>query len=160
MIDIGLLSSLTGAVLFLILTGLLLINWRGQLIGSLFIICAVISVLFFAGTAYNSTSGSISLAFIRILELLRDVSWLVLLSRIIKFQPSAQTSYIRRLFLPIIITGLTLAMLISIVLIYDLSSLPKPDFVDIFTGFAFSQHMGKTKPLIPIIIFIFIKMLD
>ncbi|MFQ5661510.1 MAG: XrtA/PEP-CTERM system histidine kinase PrsK [Gammaproteobacteria bacterium] len=133
MIDFGLLSNLTGTLLFLILTGLLWINWRGQLMGGLLILCGITSLLFFAAIAYNAASGAVSLAAIRILELLRDVSWLVLLNRIIRFQPDARTSYNRRLVLPATIAGLALVMTLGIILSYNLVPLPRPGFLGVDT---------------------------
>lgn len=83
MLAIELASSLSGAALFLILGILLLINWRGQIIGALLIAACAASVIYFGWLAYSTFSESSSTLSLQLLELLRDTIWLILLTRII-----------------------------------------------------------------------------
>ncbi|TAJ92347.1 MAG: PEP-CTERM system histidine kinase PrsK [Gammaproteobacteria bacterium] len=83
MLAIELASSLSGAALFLILGILLLINWRGQIIGTLLIAACGSSVLYFGWLAFTANSGSPSTLSLQQLELLRATTWLILLARIV-----------------------------------------------------------------------------
>ena len=83
MLAIELASSLSGAALFLILGILLLINWRGQIIGTLLIAACTSSVIYFGWQAYSTASESSATLSLQLLELLRDTLWLILLARII-----------------------------------------------------------------------------
>lgn len=109
-----LISSLAGALMFFALLVLLIINWRGQLIGGLLIAGAATSILFFFGVAYNANSGAIPLLDIRILEILRDVTWLTFLWSITRYQPDPRPSLTHKYLLPILTLGITLEMLYSL----------------------------------------------
>ena len=119
-----LISNLAGASLFFALLILLIINWRGQLIGGLLIVGSITSILFFSGVAYNSASGAIPLAYIRSLELLRNLSWLVFLGTIIKYQSDFRNSFIRKYLLPAIVAAISLLVLGSIYNTSDTDIIP------------------------------------
>ena len=115
MMSVGLLSNSVGSILFLTLTTLLLINWRGQLIGGVLITCCFLSTLWFAGIAYNSASGEIPLLLIQVMEDLRTAAWLIFIYLILKHRPDAGISDRFKLIVPIAMAGLPIAILIALV---------------------------------------------
>jgi putative PEP-CTERM system histidine kinase len=110
-ISVAFLSNLLGSILFLILAVLLLINWRGQLLGGLLIVCSILSTLWFSSIAYNSASGNIPLIWIKIFETLRDTAWLSFLYFILKQRPDSSLSWRFKILVPSAIFGLTLIIL-------------------------------------------------
>lgn len=119
MISIAFLSNFLGAVLFLILFVLLLINWRGQLVGTLLLLSSFLSTIWFGSIAYNAADGSIPLLWIKILETLRDGAWLSFLYCILKQRPESILSARFRILVPIIIAGLTLGLIIVVTFISE-----------------------------------------
>ena len=121
MISIAFFSNSIGSFLFLILTVLLLINWRGKLVGTLLILASLLSTLWFSFIAYNANSGDIPLITIKIIETLRDASWLSFLFAILRQRPDASMSNRFKYVVPIAIVLLTLIVLLSIIFNYQLS---------------------------------------
>ena len=90
---------------------LLLINWRGRWVGGLLIVSCVLSTLWFASISYNSGFGSIPLVWIKVLETLRDTSWLTFLYVILKQRPNSILSPRFKLVVPLAIFSLTVVIL-------------------------------------------------
>lgn len=78
-------SNITGAVFFLLLMILLLINWRGQLIGGILLYASSVSTLWLGLMSYDYLSREIGSALLHNIELMRNVSWLTLLVSILSF---------------------------------------------------------------------------
>ncbi len=116
MISVALLSNLFGSFLFLILTILLLINWRGQLIGGILIICGAVSTFLFIGIAYNATSGEIPLLALKFVELGRSVVWLVFLYLVLSRRPHDVSSTRFQYLVPASIFVLTVAIFIQTII--------------------------------------------
>ncbi len=112
MISVALISNLFGAILFSILTILLLVNWRGQLIGGLLILSSILSTFWFSSIAYNAASGDIPLMWIKIAETLRDAAWLSFLYLILKQRPESSLSARFKFLVPAAILGLTLSIIL------------------------------------------------
>lgn len=126
MISVALLSNLFGSFLFLILTVLLLINWRGQLIGGILILCAAVSAILFTGIAYNAASGEIPLLLLKLVELGRSVAWLVFLYLVLSRRPQEVSSARFHYLVPAILFLLSLVILIQTVNTNHLSAQTVP----------------------------------
>jgi putative PEP-CTERM system histidine kinase len=122
MMNIALLSNLLGSLLFLILTVLLLINWRGQLVGGLLILSSMLSTLWFSSIAYNAAAGDLPLVWIKVFETLRDASWLSFLYIILKQRPDTTLSTRFRHLVPVAIGGLTLLILTTTVFVSQIDT--------------------------------------
>ncbi len=85
MANLGLICNSIGAMLFLFLFCLLLINWKGKLVSFLLSISAFVSAVWFAAVAWHAINGPVSLNMLRILEFARDLSWLSLLILVIRY---------------------------------------------------------------------------
>jgi putative PEP-CTERM system histidine kinase len=112
MINIVLLSNLFGSFLFLILTIILLINWRGQLIGGILVFCSAVSALWFSGIAYNVSAGEIPLLALKIAELIRTTAWLLFLYIVLIRRPQ-NVSSVRFKYLVPITTFLLIFIILS-----------------------------------------------
>ncbi len=110
-LSVALISNLVGSILFLILTILLLINWRGQLVGGLLILAGALSTLWFSAIAYNAAMGEIQLAWIKVLETLRSTVWLCFLYVVLRYRPQVNLSRHFKVVLPIIIALLCVGIL-------------------------------------------------
>lgn len=145
LLNFSLVSNVFAAVVFLIFTLLLLINWRGQLIGVLFIICSLLSVIFFVSISLNTGFGNVPLAYIRLLEVLRDSMWLILLLKIIRLQSEQLGAGKQNIILPILLLCLVLCMGSVIALSYGLVEFDTPDFIGIhllYYGYFFLSVAG------------------
>ena len=145
MINFELISNLSGVLLFSILLVLLVINWRGQLIGGILIACALTSILFFSAVSYNSVSGDIPLALLRNLLLLRDISWLVFLINIIRIQSGTGFSPLHKYIFPGIITGISLFIFLGLSSSYYSNPLPVIGNIGIepiYYGYLFLSLIG------------------
>ena len=58
--SISLLSNALGSALFLLLTILLVVNWRGQIFGAILILASVISTLWFFSISFNAGAGDLA----------------------------------------------------------------------------------------------------
>jgi len=114
-----LISNLAGVLLFFALLVLLLINWRGQLIGGLLIVATVTTILFFGCVAYNSGSGAISLSYIQCLEILRNFTWLLFLWTISRGKRDPQPSIIHKYLLPALTLGMVMQMFTGILISFE-----------------------------------------
>lgn len=145
-LNFSLISNVSAVVVFLIFTVLLLINWRGQLIGVLFILCSLFSALFFVSISFNTGFGAIPVAYIRLLEVLRDSLWLILLFQIVRLQLDHQGGALRRnILFPGILAILILCMGSVIGVIYEIIDLNVPNFIGIdllYYGFFFYSIAG------------------
>jgi putative PEP-CTERM system histidine kinase len=110
-ISIALLSNLFGSFLFLVLTILLLINWRGQLIGGILTLCSAITALWFSGIAYNAMAGEIPLVVLKIVELIRSTAWLLFLYIVLIRRPQNLSSSRFKYLVPITIFVLMFVIL-------------------------------------------------
>ena len=123
MISIAATSNLLGAVLFLILTVLLFINWKGQLIGGLLILASSLSAVWFFCIAYNASSGDIPLIWIKVFETLRDGAWLTLLYAILSQRPASGSSSRFKVFIPFAIVSLCGSILIITIFVSQVGTL-------------------------------------
>ncbi|NKB37591.1 MAG: PEP-CTERM system histidine kinase PrsK [Gammaproteobacteria bacterium] len=113
--NISIISNLLGAAFFLLLAVLLLINWRHQLVGALLILCSLISSVWFSFITYNTLSGDIPLIWIKVVETVRDCSWLVFLYVVLKQRPDISISTRFKIMIPFAISFLTLALITLII---------------------------------------------
>jgi len=115
MFDPGSLSSLSGAFMFLVLSVLLLINWRGQRVAGLLILASVLSALLFTAQAYYPMYDGVPSVVSRLLEVARNTAWLSFLYVVLSQQSAINQSRIFRLVVPLV-AGLVL--LLSVVIVY------------------------------------------
>ena len=124
--NVALFSNVLGAFLFLVLSSLLLINWRGQLAGGLLIVASLLSTFWFSAIAYNSLGGVIPLSGIRVLETLRDAAWLSFLYFILRQGGEASLSGRFKVLVPVAITGLVVSTLLVTLLYTSLNEFHFP----------------------------------
>lgn len=73
--DIGLISYSAGALLFLVLTLVLMTGWRGRLQGALLVAAAAATTLWAAVLAWYHTTGAVPARYPQLLENLRYLGW-------------------------------------------------------------------------------------
>lgn len=115
-VNTGLVCNLIGSFLFLILSLLLLINWRGQLVGGLLLLSGVISTVWFTASAYYYAIDLPTASVPVVLEILRDSAWLLFLYVVLKQRPDAGQSFRFSYFLPgllIAIAGSLFALILT-----------------------------------------------
>lgn len=76
---IGTISYAAAAAAFLLLSVLLLTSWRGRLQGGALALACLLSALWAAAVAYNSSSAHPAAVLAYVLEFLRDIGWLAFL---------------------------------------------------------------------------------
>ena len=108
---IELFSSLSGSALFLILTTLLLVIWRGQAIATLLIASCVSSVVYFGWLAYTAITSNQSIFIQQLLEVFRSLMWLILLAKITGL--STSTTWIKGI-LPLGAIGFSIVFVMMI----------------------------------------------
>jgi hypothetical protein len=79
MLNIGVASYLLSAGLFLVLSVLLVTSWRGRLQGALLVVACLFSMLWACVYAYGLAYQSVPLRITYLVEVLRNVGWLVFL---------------------------------------------------------------------------------
>ncbi|MGK0297669.1 MAG: putative PEP-CTERM system histidine kinase [Gammaproteobacteria bacterium] len=75
MFSLGILSNISGALLFLILSVLLIFNWRGQWLAALLLLASILSTSFFAMQLFVSADTT-SIIVVNLLEILRKAALL------------------------------------------------------------------------------------
>ncbi len=104
--------------MFLVLSILLLVNWRGQRVAGVLILASILSVLLFTVEAVYPSADGIPTVLSRLLEVARNTAWLTFLYILLSKQSTSHQSGIFRLVLPFI-AGL--AVLQSVVILYPVS---------------------------------------
>ena len=86
MFNIGVISYLTGGLLFLALALLLVTSWRGRLQGALLLTAALASFVWCSILAYASLEGAeVPFRVLYSAEVLRDAVWLIFLAKLLSF---------------------------------------------------------------------------
>ena len=85
-INITVLCYAAGALLFLILTVLLLTAWRGRLRGGLLVLASGITTLWLIGTSLYAANVLPLFSVVQLLEILRNASWFLLLLELVGFR--------------------------------------------------------------------------
>ncbi len=85
MLNIGLVSYGSGALLFLALTALLLTAWRGRVRGALLLVACAVSILWCATLAYHSRFQIPSFEVLEAIEIGRNAAWLAFLFGILSY---------------------------------------------------------------------------
>ncbi|MCS3904340.1 putative PEP-CTERM system histidine kinase [Methylohalomonas lacus] len=97
--------------MFLILSALLLANWRGQIIGGLLLLSSVISAVWFAVLVFNPvTAGTLPLS-AHMFEIFRNAAWMMFLYTVLSRQSTDFSRPALRGVLPLI-CGLPLMLLL------------------------------------------------
>lgn len=81
--DIGVISYSAAALLFLVLSLLLLTSWRGRLQGALLVGACVVTVLWAAVVAYYAAAYHVASSAIPTLEIIRNAVWFAFLIRLL-----------------------------------------------------------------------------
>ena len=85
---LGVVSHAIGAATYLFLGVLLLTAWRGRLQGGLLVAVVCISCIWCAAVALHSATGTPSRSILWVLELCRDLSWLLFGFKILRYAAS------------------------------------------------------------------------
>lgn len=106
MLSLGLLSNTIGLLLFVTLSVLLLVNWRGQLIGSLLLLASVVSAIWFIKLLSDNLYVIEYSPSSNLFEVARSASWLLFLFVVIRqYLLTGGKQGIRLFLLSIIVIG-------------------------------------------------------
>lgn len=116
MLNAGVVSYLSGGILFLILSVLLVTSWKGSLQGGVLVTASLVNTLWAFGLAWEAAYKTSPASLIIIGEYIRGAVWIIFLARLLG---EAGSSMLSRIMATAFI--LLLSMTVAVMLIPDLS---------------------------------------
>ncbi len=112
MLDIGVISYLAAALLFLVLSLLLMTSWRGRLQGALLVGACVVTVLWATVVAYHAARDYPASLLVPLLEIIRNAVWFAFLIRLLHPVEIAAPMSTRLKILTALVLGMCLVLLV------------------------------------------------
>lgn len=111
MLDIGVISYSVAALMFLVLSLLLLTSWRGRLQGALLVGACIITVIWAIVVAYHAARNYPDSLLVPMLEIIRNAAWFAFLIRLLHPMEIAAPMSVRLKILTAIVLGLSALLL-------------------------------------------------
>lgn len=112
MLDIGVISYSAAALLFIVLSLLLLTSWRGRLQGALLVGACIVTVVWAIIVAYHAALGYPASFFVSALEIIRNAVWFTFLIRLLHPAEIAASMSARLKTLAALVLGICVLLLI------------------------------------------------
>ena len=111
MLDIGVISYSVAALMFLVLSLLLLTSWRGRLQGALLVGACIVTVIWAIVVAYHAARNYPESLLVPMLEIIRNAAWFAFLIRLLHPMEIAAPMSVRLKILTAIVLGLSALLL-------------------------------------------------
>ena len=114
--NVGLYSYLAAALTYVLLTGLLLVSWRGRALGIMLIMASGASALWASVVAAGTVLEYPPVVLIQVTEILRNTGWLLFLLKLSQLRFADQEGFDSALWNRRLLLGLGFASLVILLL--------------------------------------------